>query len=115
MKLKFLFTLLIAFSMSFSVPGAFAAKGGNGKGGNSNSVSVCHITGSDNNSVVILSVSESAQSAHLAHGDSLATGGDCYPDPGSLDFDGCALWISRGAPFLWFGLSGLEQCIFEIS
>lgn len=103
MKLKFLFTILIAFSMSLSVSGAFAAKGGKGKGGNSNSVEICHVTGSASNPFLILSVSESAQSAHLAHGDSTTAGGDCFPDPATLDPEECLFWIGLGAPFKLYG------------
>ena len=49
---------------------------------NSHKVQVCHLTGAENNPVVLIDVAAKAVDAHLAHGDTLATGGSCNGNGG---------------------------------
>jgi hypothetical protein len=62
-------------------PGDSSGGGGNGNGNENGKVTLCHATGSETNPYVVITISENALPAHLAHQD----GEDIYPVPA----DGC--------------------------
>jgi hypothetical protein len=67
---KIISLAVIVFAVAFAIP--FLTNAGAGK------VNVCHITGSEKNPVVEISVSVNALKAHLDHGDFLPdASGNC--------------------------------------
>ena len=76
MRLRLICAAVLAV-LAISAPLASAGGKGGGGGGPAGKVTICHLTGSATNPVVIITVSRNALPAHLRHGDLIFNGYRC--------------------------------------
>ncbi len=76
MRLRLICAAVLAV-FAISAPLASAGSTGGSGGGPDGKVTICHLTGSAKNPVVIITVSTNALPAHLRHGDGLFLNGHC--------------------------------------
>lgn len=76
MRIRLIFAAVLAV-FAISAPLASAGSTGGNGGGPAGKVTICHLTGSQTNPVVIITVSRNALPAHLRHGDLIFNGRSC--------------------------------------